>query len=34
MNLSIKLNVKKDATLQVKNNVEDYKILVKILPIS
>ena len=33
MNLSIKLNVKKDATLQVKNNVEDYKILVKILPI-
>ena len=32
MNLSIKLNVKKDATLQVKNNVEDYKILVKILP--
>ena len=33
MNLSIKLNVKKNATLQVKNNVEDYKILVKILPI-
>ena len=33
MNLNIKLNVKKDATLQVKNNVEDYKILVKILPI-